>query len=291
MQVKGGSMYPFIKSGDRIELEPVKNGSFIKKGDIILFRKNNYFYVHRVIKKKGQNFITKGDFSFGSDGAILQKDVLAKAICIHRNGRRIYLDSRLNLAIGLAVANLRFFLQYLFLFFRKLENLVMRLLFLCQGIKIYRKVMKRILKQEIIIRIAQPEDREELRDLYMVSAPDIDDGLMNKEALGFWLVAKRRKRLIGSVAIAQYDKEPGLWLINGLVVKPLFRGLGIGEELTKEALRKARESGMNQIGLFVKRKNRAALSLYKKLDFYINTDYPSEFNVARNELYLAYRLR
>lgn len=68
-QARGMSMYPFIKNGDYLEIEPI-NPSEIKMGDIVAIdcqeKEGAWFVVHRVVGIKGnlQNieFITKGDF-------------------------------------------------------------------------------------------------------------------------------------------------------------------------------------------------------------------------------------
>lgn len=291
MQVKGGSMYPFVRNGDSIEVLPLKQEyNNIKKGEIILFTRNNYFYVHRVIKKAGDNFITKGDFSFGTDGNIPKNDIFARVISVQRNGRKIHLHSKLNSFIGLFMASFGFFLQYIFLFFRKAIDFAIVSLSLIQGIKIYRRLIKKILNKNIVIRIAQLEDKEQLRDLYMVSNSDIEDGIINAEKDGFWLIAKKGEKLVASIAISRYEKNPELWIIHGLIVKPLFRGLGIGEKLVESTIIKAEENEALEIGLFINKKSKPALNLYKKIGFEINSNYPSEFNVADDELYLTFEI-
>lgn len=283
-------MYPFIRSGDWIELIPIRDeNKKIKKGEIILFIKDDHLYVHRVIKKTGNGFITRGDFSFGSDGNILERDVLARVVSVERNGRRIYLYSRINKFIGTLIASLGFLLRYLSLFFHKGMNLTMIFLSLIQGTKIYRRLIKKILRQDVIIRPAEIEDKEALRDLYIVSSMDIEEGLIETQKEGLWLVAERKGKITGSLTITRH-KDTKLYLIFGLVVKLYLRGLGIGERLVKEAVIKAGESGAGEIGLFINRNSSAALRLYKKLSFEVSPDFPSDFNLASDELYMRYYL-
>jgi signal peptidase I len=48
IKVRGNSMTPKIKSGDKITLVPFRTGDEIKKGDIVLAHVAGRFYVHRV---------------------------------------------------------------------------------------------------------------------------------------------------------------------------------------------------------------------------------------------------
>lgn len=59
MNVSGASMQPLINEGDKIKVRKTTSKE-IRKGDIILFRINNAFFVHRFIS-----------FSAGKDGKIM----------------------------------------------------------------------------------------------------------------------------------------------------------------------------------------------------------------------------
>lgn len=282
-------MYPFIRSGDLIELVPIRDSNNLRKGEIILFIKDGHLYVHRIIKKRGSGFITRGDFSFGSDGNIPQKDILAKVASVERKGSRIYLYCRGNRFIAVSIASLGFFLQYLFLILRRCMDLAMAFLSRIQGIRIYRRLIKKFLKQDVIIRTATTEDKEALRDLYIASSMDMEKAIIDTRKEGFYLVAERKGKIAGSLTITRY-KDTKLWLIFGLVVKPFLRGLGIGERFVKEAIIKAGESDAGEIGLFINKNSSAALRLYKKLGFEVSPEFPPDFNLDSNELYMKYCL-
>jgi RimJ/RimL family protein N-acetyltransferase len=53
----------------------------------------------------------------------------------------------------------------------------------------------------------------------------------------------------------------------GIGVIADYRGRGIGEELMRAALTRAKEIGLTRIGLTVREHNKAALALYKKIGF------------------------
>lgn len=288
MQAKGGSMYPFIKSGDWIKLEPLSKCPSIKKGEVILFSKEGNLYAHRVVKKRGDFVLAKGDFSFGSEGNIPVKDVLARVVSVQRNGRDILLNFGLNRFLGIFIADFEFILQYLFLALRKIIGKAFVFLSFLQGIKDYRRLLKKIVFNDVVVRQAQPQDKEQLRDLYLVHMEDIEDGLIQNKKTGFFLVAQRKEKILGALAVSRFEKDESFWLINGLIVKPLYRGLGIGEKLVKEAIDRVKAPAARSIGLFVNKKSKAAVRLYKKLKFKIKVEHPAEFSLAKDELYLLY---
>lgn len=288
LQAKGGSMYPFIKSGDWVEALLRKEDVDLRKGEVILFEKDGAIYVHRVIKVRGQSVLTKGDLSFGPDGLIPRRDIFAKIVAVERNGRRIDLCSPWNRFVGWVLAVFYFFFQAVFLFLRKIAGGLLRFVFILQSVGIYRKVIKKIVKFPIVVVRAQKEDEEALKDLYGVGSSDIRRGMQETLKEGVWLVSKRNKKITGSIVISRHGQGSDFWLTHGLVVNSFFRGLGIGGELVSTALKEAETGGAHRVGLFVRKANKAAVSLYEKMGFRISSHFPSEFSVAPDEFFLVY---
>jgi len=59
-QARGRSMLPVIEDAQILHLEPVGQ-SRLKSGDIVLFQKDGEFKAHRILRKKGELFVTRGD--------------------------------------------------------------------------------------------------------------------------------------------------------------------------------------------------------------------------------------
>lgn len=90
-KAKGGSMSPFIRNGDVLEVAPFKGK--INLGDIILYHSScGSPVIHRVIQRNKESIITKGDSVSGSDQPMLFKQVLGRVVAIEKNGWRIRLD-------------------------------------------------------------------------------------------------------------------------------------------------------------------------------------------------------
>ncbi|TKJ44842.1 signal peptidase I [Candidatus Aerophobetes bacterium Ae_b3b] len=91
-KAKGGSMSPFIRNGDVVEVVSV-NGK-INLGDIILYRSSyGNPVVHRVIRRSKESVITKGDSLPSSDQPVLSRQVLGRVVTIQKNGWRIRLGT------------------------------------------------------------------------------------------------------------------------------------------------------------------------------------------------------
>lgn len=83
----GPSMYPFIRSGDRIYVKSLK-GEILRTGDIILFKSEKNMICHRLVKifeKAGVTYYqTRGDAFFHKDTPIIYDQIIGKVIKVER---------------------------------------------------------------------------------------------------------------------------------------------------------------------------------------------------------------
>jgi hypothetical protein len=101
----GGSMFPFIISGDVVELEPT--GSPPVAGDLLLARRpspsgEERYVLHRVVRVRGGKFYLRGDAQKDWEGPFAPEDVLGRATMVYRRGRVRRLDQGLWRHLGLA---------------------------------------------------------------------------------------------------------------------------------------------------------------------------------------------
>ncbi len=88
-QAKGRSMLPTIQDGEIIHVKPVA-GDMLRIGDIVLLRNGSEFKAHRIIRKRGQSFITRGDAGVDTDGEIRCDQILGRVIAKESvNSRRL----------------------------------------------------------------------------------------------------------------------------------------------------------------------------------------------------------
>jgi ribosomal protein S18 acetylase RimI-like enzyme len=87
-------------------------------------------------------------------------------------------------------------------------------------------------------------------------------------------VAVRNGRVIGNVELvrrpAKYYPHDGYWL-NSLNVRITYRGMGIGQELSKRVIARSLEEGSRELSLIVREDNHRAVGLYRKLGFQVRS--------------------
>lgn len=90
-RTEGFSMSPFIKDGDVITITP-KEKIPIRPGDIAAFvnPRTERLVIHRIIIKKGDYFVPRGDNTPQGDGLIPLANLLGRVIRVERGGRKIF---------------------------------------------------------------------------------------------------------------------------------------------------------------------------------------------------------
>ena len=93
----GGSMHPFIRDGDIIEIKPIMQASSIRPGVVIFYcSARERLFAHRVIKVSAQHgqvaLVAKGDSASNSDPLVHPEQVLGQVVVIKRGERKIRLD-------------------------------------------------------------------------------------------------------------------------------------------------------------------------------------------------------
>jgi phage repressor protein C with HTH and peptisase S24 domain len=89
--VHGASMYPTIRDGDVIQVQPVEPGE-IGIGDIFLFRTSGRLFVHRLVARSRQGdrllLVAKGDANPRPDRQVEYDDVLGQIVELRRRRHR-----------------------------------------------------------------------------------------------------------------------------------------------------------------------------------------------------------
>ena len=241
-QAQGGSMYPFIRDGDILEIAPV-NGEEIRLGDVIFCHVGERrMVVHRVIKKIIQNdkptFLTKGDSNTDEGEKVYLEQVLGRVKAIERKGRKIRINEGLKRLIYIFYPRISPFLT-------KVRRIGGRLVRRIQGFKAYRSLAKRLVREEILYQWESSQGSTKV------------------------LLAKRNNKVIGKTTIIlEPNSQYHGWWIFGMWVAWLYRGLGVGRRLTEMLCEFVRKEGISEVKLLVFKDNKPALNLYRKSDFY-----------------------
>ncbi len=93
----GRSMYPSIREGELITVEPVQP-SDVKLGDIVLYRSQRGLVAHRVVGSSptqssvlSPHYFLRGDASLSCDKPIEVQQILGRVVSVEREGRAINL--------------------------------------------------------------------------------------------------------------------------------------------------------------------------------------------------------
>jgi GNAT superfamily N-acetyltransferase len=256
-RARGFSMFPFIRDRDVITLASLKS---VGPGDVVAFRHphSGKLAVHRILEKKADGFLIKGDNIPEPDGIIPAEDVLAVAVSVERKHRKVgggigqtkWLLALLSKRNMLWVFNSRLLLLPFVELLRRL-----------QGVGMYRRAIRNL---NLVIQIREAKEV----DLGEVSDPM---GVINFFNPGTtYFVALLNSRIAGCANLERHspkeDPYRDYW-ISGLSVWLPCRGLGLGEALCRRIIAQAKVEGAKELHLLDYPEDRAGINLYKKLGF------------------------
>jgi signal peptidase I len=100
----GSSMFPFIRGGDEVELEPIHQ--LPVAGDLVLAQcaslpEGERYVLHRVVRVKGEAFFLRGDAQPDCEGPFTRGDLLGRVTRIYRHGRLCRVNQGLWRRVGL----------------------------------------------------------------------------------------------------------------------------------------------------------------------------------------------
>lgn len=278
----GFSMYPLIRHGDILTIQPVEVNA-LKVGDVAFYRSvENRLVAHRIVERYVQHdqviLKIRGDATQGPDEKVLLDQVLGKVISVQRGRNVKRLDQGFwNLLTHLWV-NVHPLVHLFFKFSVMVKKVASWLLRWLQSMKLYRVLARKLIEEKIYYRIATAEDAFDLSRFYGYERlPDLRDpvGTFAKElesidSSGYILIASIRGRIAGAVNLIRFPENEMLypeWWIFGMLVRTRYRGAGIGEGLVRMAMEKVAGEQAKRINLLVFEKNRAAANLYRKMGF------------------------
>jgi ribosomal protein S18 acetylase RimI-like enzyme len=136
-----------------------------------------------------------------------------------------------------------------------------------QGLGVYRRIAG-LARYGIGIKEADEEDIRKVRQW-------LDPGIEKPASCNGCVtnfVAKMGKKVIGFAQLVkrlERDSSCKEYWIFSLTVRPLYRHMGIGEQLATNIIRKAEGEGAPELSCLVYEDNRRAADLYRKLGFRI----------------------
>lgn len=91
-RAKGISMSPFIKDGDVVTVFPLP-GTSPGLGDVVAFAHpgTGKLVLHRVVGKRGDSYLLKGDNTSELDGLVPEPNILGRVRKVERDGKAVFL--------------------------------------------------------------------------------------------------------------------------------------------------------------------------------------------------------
>jgi len=92
LRARGGSMLPFLRDGDVLEIRPVASVE-VRVGDVICYEPSpGALCLHRVVARDGRGFVTRGD-ALTQVEVVPAASVLGRVSAVERHGRAWRLDT------------------------------------------------------------------------------------------------------------------------------------------------------------------------------------------------------
>lgn len=101
LRVTGGSMLPAMIPGDVIQFHSCA-AEHAEPGDVVLFRRDDRFVVHRVVTRTIDGLLTQGDALAEPDSPVSRDDVIGKVVGISRRGIIVRQHRRSTLSLTLS---------------------------------------------------------------------------------------------------------------------------------------------------------------------------------------------
>lgn len=85
----GTSMMPLLRQQkDIVEIRPLKTRP--SKYDVILYKRNGSYILHRILKVLPDGYLIAGDHNTFTENDISEEMILGKMVRVYRNGKSIY---------------------------------------------------------------------------------------------------------------------------------------------------------------------------------------------------------
>ena len=88
LPVQGRSMQPFLKEGRDSAVLKLPDGNF-NKGDIIVYKRKNTYFMHRIVDVQQNTVSIMGDNEINPDNGVPKSNIVAVVKEIHRDGKII----------------------------------------------------------------------------------------------------------------------------------------------------------------------------------------------------------
>ncbi len=264
-RVAGWSMFPTLRKGDLLMIEPASL-SQLRVGDLILFHREGQLICHRLVGLEtggpAPQLVTKGDAATEGDAPLEPGQILGRVVDVRRSG------------LGLVPLAMRIDQSR-----EWLTQRVARCLQALQGLRLYRRILSAACARWVTYEVGLPQGSR-WYDYQRIAAGEPAPQVVTRQS--FRLLAK-----VAGTAVGRLCAEPrgqDYW-ITGLTVRLRFRGLGLASKLLGLACTVAARNGSGRVMASLESDNQQALRLYEKMGFrLLPTDAPTRSVIVARPL-------
>jgi ribosomal protein S18 acetylase RimI-like enzyme len=264
--VRGFSMAPFVCDRDVLTIAPI-GGREPRVGEVIAFvlPGTGRMAVHRVVARVGAGWLMRGDSCPEADGVVTLDAMVGRVVRVERGGRDVRLGRGAEGA-WIAALNRGDGLMRLWTLWHLPRRVAASVLRRAQGLALYRAAGRRA---AVGVRITEAGAADMAAVHRHLNPSELDRPHPPNPDVTNW-VAKRGTTVIGFTQLVCHpETHPpwvGHWLFS-LTVWGRYRGLGIGEALTRRVIEWAQAQGGRKLLLVVYEDSGPAIGLYRKLGF------------------------
>jgi len=288
---QGICMYPCIKPGDTLHIEP-RSVDQIKVGDIAVYRRFNRLFTHRTIDKgirDGQNYIiTRPDIAkFSNDGPTFDQDILGIVAHIERKAK--ILDTAKKDCPLVKRFFLNIYLQYYHLK-QSLGNKVIYIISYLQQFKAYRKFAKFLFinsKKKIEFSLQAPlYSKINSRFFRKMSSEEFLNLQRGESPAPRWIITLSvNSNPAGFLSFVFKPKNCPFsgWWLSEAKVGIRYRGTNLEERLLNQADNLLNQLGIQTVFVSVFKDSRLDRKIFKNMGFKEIATYKGIFPKDRNK--------
>lgn len=269
-------MFPIIWAGDILKIKPIKPED-ARIGDIVLYKSAGRAYAHRLVKtyieKDKLYIVTSGESGyrsnkFGNHDGAPADNILGKVIEVKRGKLSFGPDDFKPSLESLIQGRLKLSLWTLGY---KAKQYIAKIFIKLQGLKLYRRFFRRLIKNGVSFFIGIPvmkEAREVNSFCFYRRFNDFSEKFEVDKKI-YNLNARIYNRPIGNISLL-FDIENSsckTCTLSNFIVRIPYRGGGTGYQLIRKALYLCNKANIDEIRVVLSEEDKIAYRLFKKSGF------------------------
>lgn len=288
---QGTCMYPCIRPGDTLHIEPRSVGE-VRLGDIAVYRRYDHLFAHRTIAKGNDNgrdyIITRQDTAkFGNDGPSFEQDILGIVARVERKGKTLDITKKDYPLVK------RFFFNLYLQYYHLRQYLWIKIIYFISHVQqqqAYRKFARFLFiksKKKIEFSLQAPiSPKANSRFFRELSTKELLESLKSESPISKWTIALNiNSKPAGCLS---FVFKPGNcpfcgWWLYEAKLRIRYRRTNLEERLLQEAYNLLKQSGIKEVSISVFKDAPLDRKIFKNMGFKEVSTYKDIFLKDKNK--------